>query len=350
MNRKRVATVSISALLLVPMSQTLAKDAQQTSAATSLAVANHVAMGQAGSQAAAGEGIPTGLVEGANDAQVREYQALGKAIVSPDGRFFLYEWQKPFNWVRNTEGLPKTAANRMQTLIYKVETDYAPSESRYLFYPESAASFWLGTLSPDASRVSFYELDHDTGKVKLGVYDVVNGTTMDPKLTWFETGPPPDSGRLDEPPVWVTNNQLIYPAAGKPTVIRPGTGKAKLVRAFVLKDTTSFDMGGPTGTIGEAVECFDCAEVYEKGRAAQRQSVLKTAAPPSIGPETRLIAQSPNAEVAVYAKENHDLLSLLYEKTDSGSAGSEGVFENRRRGPDALEAKAESDADKKPTN
>src|SRR5579872_505707 len=140
--------------------------------------------------------IPTGLIEGADDAQIREYQSVGKAIASPDGRFFLYEWQKPYNWIRKTKGLPKAAVNRMQTLIYKVETDTDSPTSEYLFYPQSAASFWLGAISPDGGKVSFYELDNDTNKVKLGVYDVINGTIMEPKLTWFETGPPPDPTRL----------------------------------------------------------------------------------------------------------------------------------------------------------
>src|SRR6266699_1958471 len=81
----------------------------------------------------------------ASDAEVREYQTVGKAIVSPDGKFFVYDWMKPYNWKRNTEGLPLSAANRMQTLIYKVDADYTPSESHYLFYPQSASTFWLGT-------------------------------------------------------------------------------------------------------------------------------------------------------------------------------------------------------------
>src|SRR6266853_5896159 len=75
--------------------------------------------------------------DGASDADAREYQTVGKAVVSPDGKFFLYEWMKPYNWKRDTKGLPRAAANRLQTLIYKVDTDYTPPESQYLFHPES---------------------------------------------------------------------------------------------------------------------------------------------------------------------------------------------------------------------
>jgi hypothetical protein len=250
--------------------------------------------------------------DGASDVEVREFQTVGKAIVSPEGKFLLYEWVKPYSWTRDTNGLPKLAANRMQAIVFKVNIDYSPSESQYLFYPKSAASFWLGSLSPDGQKVCFYQLDNDSNRVKLGVYDVAVGTLMEPKLTWFEEGPAPDAARLDQAPAWVSNDELIY----------PGAGKAKLVRADLKT--------------GRAAACSDCAAAFEKGVSALN-SQLVAYVTPTIGPGTRLLASSPNGDLAVYAKEDSEVLSVLIKK---GPAKPVTLFESRRQGPYELPMEA----------
>ncbi len=235
--------------------------------------------------------------------EIRAKQALGRVITSPDGQFFVYEWMRPYNWVPETDWLPEKAGKRMQAWLYKVDTKYTPTTSYYLFHPHPGSSYYLGALSPDSTKVSFYALNHDDNVIKAGVWNLT-----EEKLTWFE--PTPDASRLDEPPVWLSNDELIYP--GQPKL-------AALVKANVAT--------------GEAKACAECEPLVASAKAAVKKDDKdkkppKVPVPKDVGPNAKLLARSDAGDLAVYAKDTAEMLTLLFKK---GENPPEILFENKRR-------------------
>jgi hypothetical protein len=242
------------------------------------------------------------------ELEIRAQQTIGKTLVSPDGKFFIYEWRRPYDWDKDFGQLPPNVAGHQQSWLYFVEPEISATDSKYLFLYESGASMWLGSISPDSSRVSFYDLDNDN-KLKTGVWDFVKS-----KITWFS--PAPDEKRLDVAPVWASNRELIYPGHG-------GT----LVRASVLTEHASI--------------CADCKEIFAKGKARNQAAALKRT-PRDLGPDMKLLAESKTGELAVYERSNSDRLALLFKK---GTEKEEMVFENSRLGsgpPPVEKAKPEN--------
>jgi hypothetical protein len=217
--------------------------------------------------------------------EIRAQQSLGRVIASPTGSFFLYEWMRPYNWVRDTGKLPGAAADRMQTWLYKVDVDITPTTSQYLFHPGSGSSYWLGDLSPDNNKVAFYELDNDYNAVKAGVWDMGES-----KLTWFDVAP--DATRIDQPAAWESNDAVIYPAKW---------GGAGFVKG--------------NASTGVARPCTDCGSMMK--------NVAYKAAP-----SASALAKSAQGDLAIYVKDTPDELTLIFQK---GSNEPETVFENKRR-------------------
>ena len=236
--------------------------------------------------------------------EIRAQQSLGRVIASPSGSFFLYEWMRPYNWVRDTGKLPSATADRMQAWLYKVDVDITPTTSQYLFHPGSGSSYWLGDLSPDNNKVAFYELDNDYNTVKAGVWDMA-----DSKLTWFDVAP--DAARIDQRATWTSKDEVTYPAK---------SGGAQFVTANV--------------TTGVAKPCPDCGSmiknvVYRAGSSVDAVGAISNTAPPSnLGSNTNVLAKSAQGDLAIYAKDTNDELTLIFQK---GSNEPETVFENKRR-------------------
>jgi len=227
-----------------------------------------------------------------SDNEIRAKQTLGRAIASPDDKFFLYEWSRPYNWLRDLGSLPPNVAQHMQTWLYKVDVNQSPPTSEYVFFPEPGASYWLGSLSPDSKQVSFYMLDEEN-RLRTGVWDMAKS-----KLTWFKASP--DGKRLNRAPVWLSNQELVYP------------GPSGLIRANVAT--------------GRAEDCRDCQALVEKAAAATSKERKGTTAS-ELDAQTRLLTRSANAELAVYAKDSPDSLSLMFKKK---AQAPQTVFENKR--------------------
>jgi hypothetical protein len=228
--------------------------------------------------------------------EIRARQALGRALISPDGKFFVYEWMRPYNWVRDTGSIPAGAAGRMQTWLYRVDVSHSPANSEYVFFPDPGASYWLGAFSPDGSKLSFYELDNDNNVVKAGVAAFTDPIT--PKLTWFE--PTPDARKLERPAVWLSNDELVYPAAGGRLIANADSGETR--------------------------PCNDCdrqlAQVADQSRGKIRQ-------PGKVPANLRVLARSADGDLTVYEKSDSKVLGLVFSK---GSGEPETVvFENERR-------------------
>jgi hypothetical protein len=268
--------------------------------------AQGASLGKSGRQSKAEAKAPT-------YEEIRAQQNLGRVIASPTGSFFLYEWMRPYNWVRDTGKLPAAAADRMQAWLYKVDVDITPTTSQYLFHPGSGSSYWLGDLSPDLNKVAFYELDNDTNTVKAGVWDMAES-----KLTWFDVVP--DAARMDQPAAWVSPDEVAYPAK---------SSGAQFVRGNV--------------STGVARPCPDCGSMmknvaYETPGENSKAPALTPAMAHSVDSEPPLpgdlassasvLAKSAQGDLAIYAKDTPDELTLIFRK---GSNEPETVFENKRR-------------------
>ena len=268
----------------------------------------------------------------ATDGEIKRHQALGRVVPAPDGSFFLYEWSRPYNWSPDVDWLSSTAAKRMQTWIYKVDTTMSDTTSYYLFHPGSGSTYYLGDLSPDGGRVAVYELDHDDNTIKLGVVTMDDPVT--PTITWFEQ--PPVSSKLHLSPVWTANDELVYPT------------KAGLMRAKVPPKVppeqipiNRIDWDKPV----KAVRCEDCkADVLEINAAekAKAQQALLATVPKAPGPksddgwavekpaeipkEAKVLARAPTGDLAIYAVDDAKVLTLGFTKGPTG----ETLFENER--------------------
>jgi hypothetical protein len=254
---------------------------------------------------------------GATYAEIVQHQALGRFVIAHDSSFFIYEWSRPYDWAPDTKGLPGEAAARKQTTIFKVQAVgdwnyYQHPKSDYLFYPAAGATYYLGTLSPDSSRVTVYELDRDDNALRVGAIKANDGIA--PEIIWFEV--PPDVARLDLLPVWTSNEEFVYPVA---------TGPSRLARANVVSRNAS--------------PCTDCkAKILRDAAAAARaEAALITRSAPK--PFTRrgdsfqlpvgskLIARSKGGDLEVYSADSADALTLLFRKDDDVFS----LLDNRRR-------------------
>src|SRR5262245_20972202 len=67
--------------------------------------------------------------------QVRAKQALGRFVISPTGRFFLYEWSRPNSFYPNDSGVEPSVSNRMETTLFLVNATLERATSEYLILP-----------------------------------------------------------------------------------------------------------------------------------------------------------------------------------------------------------------------
>jgi hypothetical protein len=249
------------------------------------------------SVSAASESATTELTfpqkRGATFDEIHLLQALGRVQLDPAGRFFLYEWSRPYDWAPDATGLPAAAGARKQTFMYKVDTTAGNPTSQLLFQPAPGATYYLGTLSPNAENVSFYEIDRDDNKVRAAVVQTNGG--LSPKITWFDTTP--DVARLDLPAAWLSNDELTFPVK---------TGFARLAAA-----------GGP------ARECAECAELVAKSGSSKPggQPAAK-----DLPEGARLLAQIEDGALAVFAIDSAEVLKLMYRKQDATYT----LFDNAR--------------------
>jgi len=256
------------------------------------------------------------------DSEIRYRQTIGRALVSPDEQFFVYEWMRPYNWVRDTGSIPKAAAERMQTWLYRVDIDRTPANSEYLFFPGSGDSYWLGNFSPDGGKLNFYELDNDNNVLKTGVVEFTDPIT--PRLTWFDA--PPDGNKLNQPPVWLSNDEFAYPT-------KSGMVRAKVVPPPAQNESSPvnrLDYDKPAKT----EPCKDCtaliAQTKTAGEAGDKakmdQETRKKAA--KLPADSRLLAQSPDGDLTVFERNNRKVIGVLFRK---GVGSPETVvFENER--------------------
>jgi len=240
-------------------------------------------------------------------ADVHAQQALGKVIVTNDGKLILYEWGRPYlNWVPDVDWMAPSAARRLETWLFKVDTTADAPTSELLFYPNAGATYWLGDLSPDESRVAILELDHDDNSVRAGVWHL-----RDEKFTWF--APRPDEGRFDQVAVWVSAEELLY----------PGKGSAQLIRA--------------NAATGAAEPCGDCTmAMVQKAKSAVIEARARSKAlaakieTPDLPKGAILVAGSANGQIAVYAKDDAEVLSLMFVQPEYPVWV---LFENPRKWP-----------------
>jgi hypothetical protein len=257
---------------------------------------------------------------GATYGEVRKYQALGKFVIAPDASFFLYEWSRPYNWAPLPRSLPPSAQRRPQTLLYLVPipavadwSDLDPPTTEVLLPAAPGATYYLGTLSPDAKSVTFYELDRDNNALRAGV--VLITKSLPRKITWLSL--PPDETRLGEPAIWLSNDQVVYPIEAR---------SARVARASV--------------ETGRAEPCRDCDEVAARALVPPIANApsdagsdvgagvigASSSATPKLPEAARVVAHSVNGELLIQAVDTSETLGLYFTK--KGRAVE--LFSNRR--------------------
>lgn len=240
-------------------------------------------------------------------ADMHTRQAIGRVAVSSDGRFFVYEWARPYlGWVPETKWMKPGAAKRLQTFLYEVDLEEDEPTSEYLFYPNAACTYWLGDLSPDNRHVVVYELNHDDRRVRAGAW------SFDKKqMTWF--APQPDEGVLDAGTVWVTHDEFLYIEKGRSSTV---------IKASVLT-------GGASACETCTVNAMRKAQQRMKEDDTQTLQAAGGVKAPDVPGDAKLAAASANSSLAVYIKDTAEVLGLSYKRFEEKA---QVVFENRRTG------------------
>ena len=241
--------------------------------------------------------------------EIRTQQSIGRVILSPDGRFFLYEWSRPYSWTRDTRGLTKKVAQRQQTWLYKVDVEgQLPTTSQYLFHPDPGASYWLGDLSPDSSLVTFYQLDNDDNSVKAGVWDITQS-----KLIWFDSAP--DTEKFDQPAIWKSNEEVAYP-----TKLGWVRGTLPQKRDIALRE-------GRGSATAKTVPCTGCSSLAIVKQGGQILNAVKTPSRSLHDVSLKLLGASAARDLTVFSKSTSSVLALYFTR---GVGELETIFENSR--------------------
>lgn len=241
----------------------------------------------------------------ASYVDVHAQQALGRTIAANDGKFFLYEWGRPYlNWAPDAAWIAPRAARRMQTFLYKVDMSAREPTSEYLFYPKAGCTYWLGDLSPDNKNVIVYELDHDERRVRVGSWDIEKH-----RMLWFASRP--DEDRIESETVWVSNEEFTYPSKD---------AKGAFVRASLRT--------------GEAVRCASCtseavrsAHLATDAAAAQSRQAAAGIDTTDIPKGAVLLTGALNGSLAIFVRDDVDFLSMLYKQPEQSAHV---LFENSR--------------------
>ena len=264
--------------------------------------------------------------------EIRGLQGLGRFIVTPNSDYIVYEWQRPYDWSPSNKGVSPAAAKRKQSFIYRVNTtfdrlkSYEKTTSEYLFYPAPGATYYLGSLSPDAKLISFFEIDRDDNKMRAAVVEL--NDEVSPKITWFTLTP--DDARMDLPPVWTSNTELIYPIK---------TGTTKLARA--------------DAKTGQAKPCDDCHPNVLKTKGTVVGSVVGAGKPfdrKGVEDGAKLIAQSDDGRLSVFSIETPDRLALSFKVIETSDELVLTLFDNDKKPKTAAflaKVKAEAEAREK---
>lgn len=222
----------------------------------------------------------------------RSGQSIGRVSIAPDASVILYEWLRPYDWKRDTTGLAAGPAKRDMAWLYQVKVRAVEQPtSEYTLMANGGASYYLGSLSPDHKHITFYRVNDDN-TVNMGV-----ARLADLYQTFFDVTP--NDARLDEPPVWLTNDTFIYPA-------KLETGEDQKLVLANLRTGKTQEYKGPTPIMPTS------------GLPPQ---------PKGLPADTTLLAISADGSVEVFQQSNADILKL-YIKRNGGEA--EIIFENKR--------------------
>lgn len=242
---------------------------------------------------------------GATDDEGRYYQSLGRFVIAPDTSYFLYEWQRPYNWSPDYTGLGGAVAARKETAIYKVNLTGEKASSEHLFYPAPGATYYMGNLSPDGKWLAFYELGWDDKNIRAGA--VLTNDGISPRIAWF--APAPDHTQLTKPAVWLSNDELAYPGKGG---------------GWVRGKIPEKEPEAPDTTV-KARPCRDCSSAL----LAKAPTVpLATGTVPDkqdMPDGAKLLAQA--GDLAIYSIDTPEKLALYFKKGDAMHT----LFENDRR-------------------
>jgi hypothetical protein len=239
-------------------------------------------------------------------------QAVGRVQVSSDGKFFVYEWGRPYlNWAPDLGWIRPRAASRLQTFLFVVDLTNPHPSSEYLFYPNAGCTYWLGDLSPDNKRVILFELNHDERAVRAGVWSVVGR-----HVTWFT--PRADEERLDKMTAWLSNDEFIFPVVAK---------RDAFVRASMLTHQTEVCVACTAATV-RSLRAVSISAVME-AESAVRQTDMR-----GIPQGAKFLAGTVSGSLAVFEHDAEESLSLLYKQRGLSAVA---LFNNSKQWKDGAD-------------
>lgn len=140
---------------------------------------------------------------------------IGQAAVADNERSLVYEWIAPYEDAPNLEMPIELGDPGPHAKLYTVDLG-RPGSPRLLFPQEPAGGYWIGALSPDATRLAVYSLV--SRRFRAGVFDFASGS-----LRWFDFTPNYYPSHMQHP-TWISNDELVY------SVLPPGTRPAVMGR------------------------------------------------------------------------------------------------------------------------
>jgi hypothetical protein len=248
--------------------------------------------------------------------EISALQTIGRVVITPNGKFVIYEWQRPYAWVPSARSVDTKAARRLQTTIFKVKiapkrassyelSRYGETTSELLIPPSSGSTYYLGSASPDSRYVVVHEFNRVTNSSRTGAVELSNDPA--PKVVWFDT--PPDQSAMDIAPVWTSKEEFLYRA------------KAMIVRASVTD-----------ASVQPCPQCQLRALPSRELTLAEEDTLAGSTGSLGLPAGAKLLAQSQDNLVSVYLHSTPDVLALMLQlRDDSSDESLVSLFQNPRR-------------------
>lgn len=186
---------------------------------------------------------------------------VGRILFVPGSRSLIFEWFGPYAQRPNV-GTRVGPYSPAQATLLKLDFGHLVSPVQ-LFDQDPNGGYWLGSFSPNGTKLSIYRLVND--QLQAGILDLATNRTRFLELE-------PDCCALTPRPIWLSEETLIYPAA--PTLnsadqepFRSIRGRTATARRIVELWERAFDGRSSSATVLRSTRSgLHDAEAFPEGR------------------------------------------------------------------------------------
>lgn len=187
---------------------------------------------------------------------VLRMEHLGRAELALAGRLVVYEHAPPYEQAPNLETVHIPGVYGPISKLYAADLSQRGAPQP-LFEQDARGGYWIGALSSDGARLAIYSILNR--KLRAGAVDLASR-----RLIWFDFTP--NYFWLTQSPVWISNEELIYPVlppGETPSgVLRPAAAahyNALWERAFAGREPSATVLESSTSGVEQA-------EIYRAGQ------------------------------------------------------------------------------------